>query len=58
MPVNISAPDEYWGKMWARCDSLGRWGRLNSHVKMYHITDPSGISTEIGSIAILLFRYG
>ena len=57
-PMEISAPAGNWGNMCALRASGGRLGRWSSHVWVDLMNEPSGISTEIGSVAILLFRCG
>ena len=57
-PIEISAPAGNWGKIWARRARGGRWGRLRSHVCVDLMNDPSGISTDIGFVAIFLLRCG
>ena len=57
-PIDIRAPAGNWGNICALRAFGGRSGRWRSHVWVDLMNEPSGISTEIGVVAILLFRCG
>ena len=53
-PMEIRSPVGNWGKMWASLAASVRLGQFRWQVWVDLINDLSGISTEIGFIAIFL----